>query len=209
MATVVDRPGRGLYIVWNDRAGKQHWAKVDARSVDLLPGERSYGQKPAQRLKAAVETAIARFGAWPPPDEQHRGPGRQQSVAELCSAWLERQQQLVGTPEGMKPRALQGYETSLRLHVLPLLGDRPVHSLGPADLLALKESMRGKSASTVRAAMIPLRRAVAWWCLANRAPEPFGQVRLFRNGHKRKSSRRHASSSTLSLPSCASTQGTP
>jgi integrase len=58
-----------------------------------------------------------------------------------------------------KPGVVRNYETSLRLRVLPELGDRKFASIDLADLLALKEQLQGEghSGSTIRNTFVPLQ----------------------------------------------------
>jgi integrase len=58
-----------------------------------------------------------------------------------------------------KPAVVRGYETALRLRVLPALGDRKLADISLADLLALKEQLLGEghSGSTIRNSFVPLQ----------------------------------------------------
>ncbi len=55
-------------------------------------------------------------------------PGRE-AVAEFAARWLSSQ--------GQRPGTRQLYERTLRLHVLPALGDRPLASVRRTDIQAL------------------------------------------------------------------------
>jgi integrase len=65
-----------------------------------------------------------------------------------------------------KPGVLRLYESSLRLHVLPVLGDRRLTDITHGDLLELQETLRGDGCSEaiIRNALVPVqavfRRAV-------------------------------------------------
>jgi integrase len=61
--------------------------------------------------------------------------------------------------EPYKPAVIRGYESALRLRVLPTLGDRKLADIDLADLLELKESLLGKgcSGSTIRNSFVPLQ----------------------------------------------------
>jgi integrase len=58
-----------------------------------------------------------------------------------------------------KPSVLRSYELSLRLRVLPALGDRKLADIDLADLLELKEHLHGEghSGSTIRNSFVPLQ----------------------------------------------------
>jgi integrase len=61
--------------------------------------------------------------------------------------------------EPYKPAVIRGYETALRLRVLPTLGDRKLADIDLADLLELKETLLGHgcSGSTIRNSFVPLQ----------------------------------------------------
>jgi integrase len=84
------------------------------------------------------------------------------TVAEAASTWL------AGARAGAvrnrsgdiyKPSALRGYETSLRLRVLPAFGAARLSEITRADLQALVDRMlaEGIGASTLRNTLMPLR----------------------------------------------------
>jgi integrase len=58
-----------------------------------------------------------------------------------------------------KPAVIRGYETALRLRVLPELGNRKLADIDLADLLELKEHLLGEghSGSTIRNSFVPLQ----------------------------------------------------
>jgi integrase len=58
-----------------------------------------------------------------------------------------------------KPAVVRSYEASLRLRVLPTLGDRKLADVDLADLLELKEQLLGEghSGSTIRNSFVPLQ----------------------------------------------------
>jgi integrase len=103
-------------------------------------------------------------------DKKLRAPTSRTLRAE-CEEWLAgaREGRILtrgAKPRRYKPSVLRLYESSLRLRVLPELGDRRLADIDRADLLELKEQMLGErcSASTLRNTFIPLqavyRRAV-------------------------------------------------
>jgi integrase len=115
----------------------------------------------AKAWRAEAQTAIRRGTM--------RAPS-QLTLREAAEAWL------AGAREGSirnrsgdryKPSVVRGYETSLRLRVLPELGGRKVSEISRADLQDFADRLlaRGADASTIRNTLIPLRaifrRAVA------------------------------------------------
>lgn len=182
MASIHERVSAGerrLFVVWRGSNGRQKWTRVDARSVELQPGEASHGVKAAKRLKATIETTVSRCGTWPEPKATTRTAT--ETINEYAPAWLERHR------ANLRPRAYSGYELSLRLHVLPLLGSKLLTDMGPADAKLLRDTMRaaGKSDSTIRAALIPLRSLLRDWAENERRPDPIAGVRLFKDSKKK------------------------
>jgi integrase len=112
-----------------------------------------------------------------------RAPTRQ-TLCEAAGAWL------TGARNGtirnrsgdrFKPSTLRGYESALRLHLLPTLGGLRLSDLERNDLQDLVDRMLGQGAdpSTIRNALMPLRaicgRAVS---RADIAVNPTGGLRL-------------------------------
>jgi hypothetical protein len=58
-----------------------------------------------------------------------------------------------------KPAVIRNYELSLRLRVLPVLGERRLSSIDFADLLDLQEALQGEghSPSVIRNTFVPLQ----------------------------------------------------
>jgi len=137
VASLVERKtGRGerrLYVTWRDRAGKQHWTLVNAKTVELQADEASFGRKAAGRLKRRIEESVDRCGSWPEPTKQ--APSIV-TLANAADAWLARHK------ANLRPRVHTCYELSLRLHVKPLLGSKILPDIGPADAKLLRDSMR-------------------------------------------------------------------
>ena len=115
----------------------------------------------AKTWRAETQTAIRRGTM--------RAP-RQVTFRESAEAWLEGAR--AGTirnrsGDQYKPSAIRGYETSLRLRLLPELGGRRISDIQRADVQALVDRMLGQCVdpSTIRNAVMPLRaifrRAVA------------------------------------------------
>ena len=77
-----------------------------------------------------------------------------ESLAEYAERWL------VNVQGGVRSRTFDSYSSQLRLHVLPLLGDRAMSSLSAEDVLELIDRLRGAGYTgwTIRTAMTPLSR---------------------------------------------------
>jgi len=74
-------------------------------------------------------------------------------VAELWLASLN----------GLRPRTMEDYERTLRIHVLPRFGERWIRSLDLDDLLLLKElDEAGYAAWTIRTILTPLSRLLSF-----------------------------------------------
>ena len=80
--------------------------------------------------------------------------GGSERLAVYAEHWLE------GVREGVRPRTFHSYSSQLRLHVLPLLGDRTISELSVEDVLELITGLRqaGYTGWTIRTALTPLSR---------------------------------------------------
>jgi len=67
---------------------------------------------------------------------------------------------LASVRSGVRERTFESYESQLRLHVLPLLGDRPLADLDVEDILELIDHLRsaGYTGWTIRTVLTPLSR---------------------------------------------------
>ena len=94
-----------------------------------------------------------------------RGTMRAPSATTLCQVW---ETWLAGASDGTirnrsgdpyKPSVLRGYETSMRLRVLPELGGAKLTEITRLDVQNLADGMlgKGRDASTIRNTLIPLR----------------------------------------------------
>jgi len=81
-------------------------------------------------------------------------PQGAESLAVYAERWLE------AVRAGVRPRTFHSYSLQLRLHVLPLLGNRPIGELSVEDLVGLIEALQntGYTAWTIRTALTPLSR---------------------------------------------------
>jgi integrase len=84
------------------------------------------------------------------------------TLKEAADAWLRGARAgVIRTRSGelYKPGALRSYERTLRLRVLPTLGDRRVSDIAHTDLQDIVDELlaKGFSASTVAGAMLPMR----------------------------------------------------
>jgi site-specific recombinase XerD len=92
-------------------------------------------------------------------DERRRGeyvdPRRSRERFQIIAEkWLE-------TKVDKKPKTFASYESSLRVHVLPLFGAMPLASIQREDIQAWIAKMRakGKSSSTIRKAYQTCQRS--------------------------------------------------
>jgi integrase len=74
------------------------------------------------------------------------------TLAQYAERWL------LDLP-GRRPRTIEKYESSFRLHILPHLGTKRLHEIGPDDLVALTRALRerGYSEWTVDTTLTPLK----------------------------------------------------
>jgi integrase len=72
---------------------------------------------------------------------------RNATFAAVADHWLDAQRALVDVGE-LAPRTLDGYELSVRRHLLPWLGSRPVRAITPNDLVAWHAAQRQSGAAT-------------------------------------------------------------
>lgn len=84
------------------------------------------------------------------------------TLQEASDAWLEESRRgVIQTRSGdpYKPAAIRSYEASLRLRILPTLGDEPLGDIRRADLQELAERLGGDGVApnTIEATFIPLR----------------------------------------------------
>ena len=82
-------------------------------------------------------------------------PGSE-TVAAFLAAWLE------GARPTLKPRTAERYDEQIRLHLVPLLGRRPLARLAPEHVQGAYASLlaRGLSPATVRRSHATLHRAL-------------------------------------------------
>jgi integrase len=134
------------------------------------------GKKDADRRKAKIEELLhANAGKWPPPGEA-RPTG---TVTEYAKEWLESY-----AKANVKPRVYVNYETSVRLHIKPVLGNLLLGDIGPADAKRLVAAMRerGLADATIRNAIVPLREMLGHAAEDRLIPvNPLSDVRLFGN----------------------------
>lgn len=68
------RASRQRWIVFSparfaplDISRRQHWTQVHAATVELLPDEKSFGRRAADRLRRRIEDSVERTGTWVSP----------------------------------------------------------------------------------------------------------------------------------------------
>ena len=158
-----------MYVVFNaiDRkTGKRR--KVWELQASTLKND-------ANARKAAVELALRASGGLWPAEEPQEAPVTLKTVGD---AWLERHR------VNLRDRVHINYKASLKNHVYPLLGDRRIDEIGPADAKDLRDRMResGVADDTIRAALVPLRGIVRDWSESAREPNALAGLRLFGKG---------------------------
>lgn len=125
-----------------------------------------YSKRDEKKIRRSFETMAAAKG-WridalkQVRDRRLRAPSPR-TLREETEAWLAgaRSGEIRNKREQpYKPGVVREYERSLRLRVLPDLGDRKLADIDLADLLELKEHMQGTgcSGSTIRNAFVPLQ----------------------------------------------------
>ena len=74
---------------------------------------------------------------------------RRASFEAVASEWLDGQRALVEVRE-LAPRTLDGYELSVRRHLIPFFGSRPIASITANDLVAWHTAQRSSGAAARR-----------------------------------------------------------
>jgi integrase len=147
------RVERGLY-----RAGKTYYAcatRGGATQADWKTlGEVGLMEARRQRDDFAVETRQ---------QQPLRAHARNLTIAALAAEWLQEQRDRVGAGE-LTQRTYDGYESGLRLHSLPTLGQYRVSSIGPSDLANWNREQLtfGFARDSIRAWWTPLRLLFAY-----------------------------------------------
>lgn len=104
------------------------------------PGERKFGYKTVTGTRDQAEAELRRIvGALK--DGTYVAP-QKLTVAEWAEQWLKAQTDLAA-------RTRQSYETLLRLHLIPTLGNRPLQQLRASELTARYAAMRDAGFSKV------------------------------------------------------------
>jgi len=125
------RRGKRHQADWRDGAGKRH--RPSFPTAQQAREAEDEGRREARRSRSG--------NAWNP------------TLAEYAKTWLE------GKRAFLKPSSFESYESSLRLHVLPNLGDKRLREITVVMVIALlggkiQEGLGRKSAGTV---LVPLR----------------------------------------------------
>jgi integrase len=125
-----------------------------------------YSKRDKKKLRRSFPTRAAARG-WRTDalkavkDKRLRAP-TSQTLRQEVDEWLAGAREgriLNKRNERYKPAVLRGYESALRLRVLPALGDRKLADIDLADLLDLKEQLlgAGHSGSTIRNSFVPVQ----------------------------------------------------
>jgi integrase len=122
------------------------------------------------KLAAALETG-APLPPKPAGHEPKRRVDRPLTIAEACARWLrgaeegEIRTRTSGGRRRYKERTLNGYAGHLRLHVLPEIGDWPVHALSYKDGRQLAARIHAETGWATATQSITALRAAFWWLL--------------------------------------------
>lgn len=83
---------------------------------------------------------------------------RRATVRQVAQDWFADLELLREAGE-IRPRTIESYRNGIDHHVLPVIGSRPVDSIGPDDLVRWLEAQRRSGATqwTIRARWVPLR----------------------------------------------------
>ena len=90
-------------------------------------------QRPSSQLSLSAGTSTR---LTPERVVARSNPGKHETFARYAERWLE------SIRGGVRPRTYDGYSAQLRLHLLPLLGDRLIADLEVEDVLKLISGLR-------------------------------------------------------------------
>lgn len=132
------RHGEGTVVKWTKAYGPGTTYKASI-TVKLPDGSRkrvvAYGRTAQAALrsrKQKVQEAIDR-----------NVPGSELTLAQYAAKWLQHVKDHGGPNQaGASDSTLADYAKTLRLHVLPILGDRPMASITPGDVKDLQGHIR-------------------------------------------------------------------
>jgi integrase len=147
---------RRLFVVWRDHSRHQHWTRVHAATVELLPDERSFGQRAADRLRRRIEDSLERTGTWAPPgadDKTQTEPEPETTLEAHLTDWLDHR-----ASGDAAEHVVGGYRAALKLHVYPTLGPIALSELRRSDVGDLVTDLykNGKARNTIRNVLSPL-----------------------------------------------------
>lgn len=123
-------------------------AKWAVRWVDPSGKRRQRTFKSRAERDRFAELKAAELAAFAGPSEAYR-----QTVREYSESWLTL------CRAHLKPRTVDGYRTTLAKHVLPVLGERPLHEITRSDVQELLRQMMdaGTGRATVKATFAVVR----------------------------------------------------
>jgi hypothetical protein len=96
----------------------------------------------ARRLRDDFVAEVHRGHAREPASERRRA-----TFGEIAEAWLSAKRALVDVDE-LAPSTVSGYEISVRLHLTPWFGARPICTVSPDDLVAWHAYQRRTGAAS-------------------------------------------------------------
>lgn len=139
--------GTGALEVRADRNGRETWYgrwHTDSRRVKRCIGpKRTSGQRDGL-TRAQAESRLRQLMA-----ETTAGPAAERSltVGEMCRRYLEHLEAM-----GRKRTTIVGVESTMRVWLVPVLGDKPAHAVTVQDVEDLMRTMRaaGVKTNTVR-----------------------------------------------------------
>jgi integrase len=160
VASIVERTTskgeRRLFVVWRDISRQQHWTHVNAAAVELLPDEKTFGRRAADRLRRRIEDAVERTGTWDPPGSTNGSQPEPQAEITLqahLEDWLDNR-----AADDAAEHVVNGYRAALKLHVYPTLGTTALSELRRSDVGDLVTGLHkaGKARNTIRNVLSPL-----------------------------------------------------
>jgi hypothetical protein len=160
VASIVERQTskgeRRLFVVWRDLSRQQHWTQVNAATVELLPDEKTFGRRAADRLRRRIEDAVERTGTWTAPNaltatEPESEP--EMTLEDHLNDWLDNR-----AGSDAAEHVVDGYRAALKLHVYPTLGSTALSQVRRSDVgdLVTELYSNGKARNTIRNVLAPL-----------------------------------------------------
>ena len=135
-----DLPGFGVRVYRSGRIAYVVQARGPDGSKRATLGR--HGELPPEQARKLAAAAIRRIKAGREPIEGSSCPAPTPTVADLAERCVRTYVKV-----RCRPLTLAGYERQLRNHILPVLGDVAVRSVGQEDIEALHYSLRDRPAA--------------------------------------------------------------